>query len=129
MQLDAERQRRETIRKAIVAQSLGSARAVAQGVGQGSSVIGGAYGQNWGQAGRDVNFTNQSESIGMSLFQANADLARAQGSAAAANAAGQFSTVLLNKAQDIYRIGQSLFGGSDVPAQSNPWITTVNREP
>jgi hypothetical protein len=109
MRLDAMKRRRESIRQAQFASSVATARGEAQGVAAGSSVIGGAAAQTTGELGRQINYTNQSEDIGTGIFQANADIAGAQGMSSLFGAAGQFGTTVLGNAQKIYDIGQTLF--------------------
>jgi hypothetical protein len=121
MQLEADRKRRETIRQAIVAQSLATARQTAQGVSQGSSVIGGAFGQIAGVEGRDINFTTQSEQIGSGIFAANADQTSASSYASLFQQTGNLSTALFTNAEKIGRIGTNLFRSNIV---SDPYAGT-----
>ena len=123
MRMDAARQRREIIRQSILANSMATARSVAQGVGEGSSVLFGAYGQTAGETGRRFNYSVGSEQIGASLFDANADYATAKGNAATFQSAGQFGNQLMSNAQTIYNIGTTLFKPNrSVP---NNWGATV----
>jgi hypothetical protein len=121
MRLDALRKQRETIRKAILAQSMATARGTAQGVGEGSSVIGGAFGQTMGTLGRDFAYTAASERIGEGIFSANAAMADAQGTASAFGQLGNFAQAGLRHSNDIAKLTQTLFA----PSQSSPWSTTV----
>ena len=125
MRMDARRRRIQAIRQSMMAGSLATARGANQGVGEGSSVIGGAAGQTAGELGRELSYTNASEQIGAGIFQANADIAGAQGMASLFNAAGTIGNTLLGNAQTISNIGASLF----TPAASSNWATTVTPTP
>lgn len=78
MNLDAMRRRREIARQAILARSQALSNATAQGAGEGSGLQGG-YGQISGEAGRATLETNQSQTIGSGIFDANARAAKGEG--------------------------------------------------
>lgn len=115
MRLDAMRRRRESIRQSMIANSVAASRGVAQGVGEGSSVLFGALGQTQGELGRQVSYTNESEAIGAGIFQANRDIASAQAASSMFQQAGNLSTSVLSNSQKISDIGQTLFGPSTGP--------------
>jgi hypothetical protein len=72
MNLQAMRERREVIRNSILARSTALATTTAQGAAaQGSSALGGAYGQIGGDAGRQTVAINQNQEIGKGIFKAN----------------------------------------------------------
>jgi hypothetical protein len=72
MNLQAQRERRETIRQAMLARSTALATTTAQGASApGSSALGGAYGQITGEAGRQTLSINQNQEIGAGIFAAN----------------------------------------------------------
>lgn len=75
MRLDATRQRRQIIREAIMARSTALSNATAQGAEGGSGVQGGMA-QIAGEAARGLTYTNQSESLGATIFSANREAAR-----------------------------------------------------
>jgi hypothetical protein len=72
MNLQAMRERRETVRTAMQARSMALATTTAQGAAsQGTSALGGAYGQIQGEAGRQILAINQNQEIGRGIFKAN----------------------------------------------------------
>jgi hypothetical protein len=72
MNLQAMRERREVVRQSILARSTALATTTAQGAAsQGSSALGGAYGQIGGEAGRQRVAINQNQEIGQGIFKAN----------------------------------------------------------
>lgn len=83
MNLQAMRERRETIRTAMAARATALATTTAQGAAsQGSSALGGAYGQIGGEAGRQTLAINQNQQIGQGIFAANRQYTKATQGAA-----------------------------------------------
>lgn len=72
MNLQAMRERRETIRKASYARATALSNATSQGAEK-SSGLGGGYGQISGEAGRNIVAINQNQEIGKGIFKANRD--------------------------------------------------------
>lgn len=77
MELEANRQRREQIRKATVARAQATASATNQGAGDSSGIQGGLA-QITSQANRNIQGINQDEEIGRGIFKTNAQIASAQ---------------------------------------------------
>jgi hypothetical protein len=75
MLLDAQRQRRQIVRESIMARSTALANATAQGAEGGSGVQGGMA-QIAADAARGLTYTNQSESLGQTIFSANREASR-----------------------------------------------------
>jgi len=74
MNLQAMRERRDVIRQSILARSTALATTTAQGAAhQGSSALGGAYGQISGDKNRQTVAINQNQEIGQGIFAANRD--------------------------------------------------------
>jgi len=72
MNLQAQRERRDTIRQAMAARATALATATSQGASAaGSSALGGAYGQIQGEANRQTLAINQNQQIGKGIFAAN----------------------------------------------------------
>lgn len=77
MNLQAMRERRESIRQAVLARSTALATATSQGASApGSSALGGAYGQIQGERNRQILAINQNQQIGQGIFAANRDYFR-----------------------------------------------------
>lgn len=74
MNLDAQRQKRDLMRRAAVANATATAAATAQGA-EGGSALQGALGQISGSQGRGALAVNQNQEIGNGIFQANEDYA------------------------------------------------------
>jgi hypothetical protein len=83
MNLDAARRRREIIRQGIVARGLALNNAANQGALSGSGILGGLF-EIGGGARRAVSQTNQNQSIGAGIFNANIEGGNAQGAEASA---------------------------------------------
>lgn len=77
MELEANRQRREQIRKATVARAKATASAYNQGAGDSSGLSGGLA-QITSQANRNIQGINQDEEIGRGIFKTNQQIAGAQ---------------------------------------------------
>lgn len=127
MRLEGIRKQRELIRQTQVARATALSRSVNQGAGASetaaSSSLFGAFGQIQGAYGRASNAEFQNQTIGAGIFQANADLAAAQGSIATYEGLGKLGTTLTMQSDTIGKIGGSLF-----PSSSGNWSTTVNDE-
>lgn len=122
MNIDASNRRRTAIRQQILANSIANTRSVAQGVGEGSSVLFGAVGQAAGEAGRQISYTNMSEDIGEGIFSAAASQAGFQGAASMFNATGNFGNALFQNSQRLYDIGQTLLNGQTNPVATDSWV-------
>jgi len=74
MNLQAMRERRDVVRQSILARSTALANTTSQGASaEGSSALGGAYGQISGDRGRQTVAINQNQRIGQGIFSANRD--------------------------------------------------------
>jgi hypothetical protein len=69
MNLEADRQRRDIIRNAIMARAIAQTNAANQGALFGSGLQGG-YGQIAGRSGNQIVATNQNQEIGQGIFKA-----------------------------------------------------------
>lgn len=104
MNLEAERQRRQAIRESIIARGTATSNAATQGASESSGLAGGQA-QTTAQAATSITSINQSETIGNSIFDANADLARAQGQIAMGQGFGDAGNKILNNIPAITRVG------------------------
>lgn len=107
MNLDAQRRRREVIRKMIAERAASRANAAAQGAsGSDSSVIGGqAQAVNTGAY--NVNAINQSQEVGQGIFAANAQYADAYARAGFGEAISGFGGKIFDNSEMISRVGAS----------------------
>lgn len=78
MRLEADRERRNIIREAQMARAVALSNATSEGAEDGSGLQGG-YGQISGRAGSSIVGVNAGEKIGSTIFNANAQQARANG--------------------------------------------------
>ena len=78
MNLQASRDRRNTVRQAVVARAQAISNATAQNAGEGSGLAGG-LGQISAQSGSNIQGINQGQEIGQGIFRANRDIAKGQG--------------------------------------------------
>jgi hypothetical protein len=111
MNLDAQRSRREEVRKAQRARAQAVAQIQSQGA-QGGSAVQGASGQIFGQAARAQVATTQNQQIGANIFAANRERAAADMKAADARALSSFGSgiasiggVFMSNAGTFGRIG------------------------
>ena len=70
MNLEADRQRRQTVRQMIVNKAIATSNAYAQGAGDGSGLAGGVA-QLTGEGARGVQGINQNQELGVDMFAAN----------------------------------------------------------
>lgn len=89
MNLEADRERRTTLRQAQVARSVALSNATAQGAGESSGLEGGMA-QVAGQMNTNLQSINQSQQIGAGLFKTGAQEARGKSIAAFGGALSQF---------------------------------------
>jgi len=113
-QLEAEtrRRRREAFRQAQIARARATANTAAQlgtTAQQTGSAIAGQGGIT-GQLDRTVGALGSNLQIGQGLFQANAQIAQAQGQQALGQAVSGFGSFLINNQSTIGRLNQTLFG-------------------
>lgn len=104
MNLEAERQRRQAIREGVVSRGQAVNNAANQGAEQSSALQGGVA-QTTAQAATNITSINQSETIGNAIFDANADLAKAQGQIAMGQSFGDAGNKILNNIPAITRVG------------------------
>lgn len=97
MNLDAQRQKRDLIRRAAVATATTEAAATAQGA-SGGSALQGALGQIGGSTGRAVTAVNQNQEIGNGIFEANKDYAAGGGLASLGSGISTLGGALVSNA-------------------------------
>jgi hypothetical protein len=125
MKLDAERRQREIVRQGVAARSMALATATTQGAAaNGSSALGGAYGQISGRTGVNALGINQQSEIGSSMFALNRgvlgayrDAASAGSSAAAGAGLVSLGGMFMKNYDMIPKIGVTLGG---LFSNSNP---------
>lgn len=110
MAVQADRERRQSIRAAMQARAGAMVGATAQGAQAGSGIAGGV-GQIVSDAGRQVADTNINEGLGNLMFAANNLISRGQMQANIGQAIGGFGATILSNSAAIGRVGNSLFGG------------------
>lgn len=107
MNLDLMRQRREALRKALVARALGISNATNQGAGVADSSVQGGIAQAVGQGNMSLTDINQNGQLGTAMFRANAQEASGAGTAAMGTAIGGFGSGLVQNSTTISRVGAS----------------------
>ena len=110
MKAETARRQRELIRQSILAGSMTRARATSQGVSLGSSAVSGAYGQTSGEVGRQGTALYENQVLGSGIFDANRRMADYQGQAAMWNQIGQVGNFMMGNAQNITRVGKTIYG-------------------
>ena len=109
MDLEATRQRRQTIRQALIAQGTAMNTAAAQGATEGSGIQGGLA-QISGQANTNLAGINASQQLGTQMFAANADYARARTTQSTGSGLASLGGALFSNQQQIGRLGTYLIG-------------------
>lgn len=107
MNLDLMRQRREALRKMLVAKALGVSNSASQGAVASDSAVQGGIAQAVGTANISATDINQNGELGTAMFKANAQEASAQGTAAMGAAFGSWGSGLVNNSTTISRVGAS----------------------
>jgi len=105
MNLDLMRQRREALRKMLIARALGISNAANQGAGIADSSVQGGIAQATGQGNMSLTDINQNGQLGTAMFKANAMEASGQGTAAMGSVIGGFGSGLVNNSTTISRVG------------------------
>jgi len=122
MQLDSSNRRRQSVREAIVARSMGLAAGTNAGAGQGSGVAA-ALGQATAQGAENQQVVNSSQILGSRVFAANRDYFNATQKGQAGMALGEglssLGGAIVNNAGTINQMGQ-YFG-------DRPQGSTLNR--
>ena len=122
MQLDSSNRRRQSVREAIVARSMGLAAGTNAGAGQGSGVAA-ALGQATAQGAENQQVVNSSQILGSRVFAANRDYFNATQKGQAGMALGEglssLGGAIVNNAGTINQMGQ-YFG-------NRPQGSTLNR--
>lgn len=131
VELDAVRKKREMIRQAIAARSLGLTRATNQGAaGEGSSALAGVYGGVSGRTGVNMLGVNQNLEVGRTMFGLSNSISDAYGRAAEgqswAATGGAISSLggaMIKNLDAINRVGTYLGFGGEGPtaASSTSW--------
>lgn len=105
MNLDLMRQRREALRKMLVARAIGISNATNQGAAISDSGVQGGIAQAVGQGNMSFTDINQNGQLGTQMFAANAQEASARGTAAMGTAMSGFGSALVNNSTTISRVG------------------------
>lgn len=105
MNLDLMRQRREALRKMIIARAMGISNATSQGAVASDSSVQGGISQAIGTANISATDINQNGQLGTAMFRANAQEASAAGTAALGGAIGNFGSQLVQNSTTISRVG------------------------
>lgn len=105
MNLDLMRQRREALRKMLVARALGISNATNQGAVAGDSSVQGGIAQAVGTANVSATDINQNGELGTQMFKANAQEAEASGVASLGGAIGSWGSGLVQNSTTISRVG------------------------
>lgn len=125
MKLEAERNRRKTIREAMAARAVALSNITqAGGSDQGSSATGGAFGQISNSLGNNINDLSQSVRIGAGIFDANAAQSEAQGQMAIGQAISSMGKDIFAAGPKINAIGETLFGRQESGIPN--WTNTVS---
>lgn len=111
MELENRRRMTQLIRSAAIARARSIASASAAGATF-SSLAEGGLGSIQSQAGANVEAQATNVSLGRQMFEANANLAEAQGEAAVWSSVTDFGKTLFANSEPISNIGKTLFTGS-----------------
>jgi len=134
MNLEAERTKRDTIRRMMAARAEAVSSASNQGASYGSGIQGGIAGIT-GQGYASLNATQRSQNIGSTIFSANRDYANAQAQTALGSGTFNLGMSLFGNSVQLGKqvaslgglytgINNSLFGTSSSYA-SNGWNNTI----
>lgn len=104
MELEANRQRRQIIRQAVVARSEALSNATAQGAQAGSGLQGG-FAQIGGESGTAVTAVEQNRQLGRPMFDANRALSRAQTIQTVGSGVSSLAGALVKNQNEIGRVG------------------------
>lgn len=129
MNLEADRQRREIIRRTQISQAtginlLGGSGASVDGA---TSALSGIIGQNTGNQGYSLNAVEQNTDIGTALFASNATESQANSTASLFANIGNFGNTLADNNSQIGRLGATLFGGNSQSQGIGSWETIVSK--
>ncbi len=105
MNLDLMRQRREALRKMLVARALGVSNAASQGAVASDSAVQGGIAQAVGSANIAATDINQNGQLGVSMFKANAQEASGNGIASMGSAIGSWGSSMVQNSTTISRVG------------------------
>lgn len=103
MNLQADRERRNTIRQSIVARAQALNQGVAQGASDSSGLLGG-LGQITAQGASNVQGINQGQQIGNQMFDANRQISRGQTLQSIGSGFQQFGQYLTQSFDQIQRV-------------------------
>lgn len=107
MNLDLMRQRREALRKMLLARALGISNATTQGAVASDSAVQGGISQAVGSANISLKDINQNGEIGTSMFAANAQEAAGGGMASMGGAISSWGSGMVQNSTTISRVGAS----------------------
>lgn len=141
--LELSRERRKSVRNAIIARSDALSGIVGRGIGLGGSAFGGAAGSIQSQLGQQVSDINQNQQLGDEVFAANEQFAqagdalnaargesnRAASTARQGQAFQNFGSTIASNFGPITRVGNSLTGNAGSGFSRGPlgFRTTVTR--
>jgi len=106
--LEAQRARREIVRRGVVARAESLSNATNQGAQFSSAAIG-AQGSAVAQAGRGVQATTQNEILGNRVFEGNAQQRRGNTLTSLGSGLQSFGSSLTNNLGTFEKVGPSLF--------------------
>lgn len=106
MNLDVQRQRREILRKALIARSIASNNAAGGGAQQGDSSVIGGENTATGHMAVGAGDLGQNQEIGTNMFAANAAEAAGRGTEGLGSAFGSWGSGLVNNSGTISSVGQ-----------------------
>lgn len=109
MQVDANRERRQIIRRAMVARAESLSTATAQGAGSSSGLAGGLA-QVSAERGSNISAVNQAEQSGSAIFASNRNIASAQSRAAFGSGLSSLGGALVQNQEPIGRLGTFAIG-------------------
>lgn len=109
MNVEAQRQRRQIVRQAVIARAEAQSNATAQGAAQGSGLAGG-LGQIQGQSGTAAADVNQNQQLGTQMFGANRAIARGQTTASFGSGISSLGGALVKNQDAIGRLGAYSIG-------------------
>lgn len=109
MNLEAERNRRASIRQAVIARATASSNANAQGASEGSGLAGGLAGIQ-SQNAQNIQGINQGQQIGQGMFAANRQISSGQTMASIGGAIQGFGDFFSSNFEQNRRVATNAIG-------------------
>lgn len=123
MQLQNQREQREIIRRAQVAQATSLTNTSSAGTGyQGSSALPGAFGQIQGHENQQILASEQNLAIGEGLFKTNVQEADAKMISGIGTGASNLGGALLNRSMEVGRLFGDANPSGSGKSGSNPFV-------